>query len=87
MARLKVVTPQGISFGVPGVGYEAEMETPGPIGAEIVEVPPGSEEEFVRAARDADALYAKARRITKGMIDGLGRCKVIALGTVGGRRP
>jgi D-3-phosphoglycerate dehydrogenase len=83
VARFKVVTPQGIGLGVAGVGYEGEMETLGPIGAEIVEVPPGSEEEFVRAARDADALYAKARRITKGIIDGLERCKVIALGTVG----
>jgi len=59
------------------------METLAPIGAEIVEVPPGTEEEFVRAARDADALYAKARRITKRIIDGLERCKIIALGTVG----
>src|SRR5439155_11527726 len=35
------------------------------------------------AARDADALYAKARRITKGIIDGMSRCKLIALGSVG----
>jgi D-3-phosphoglycerate dehydrogenase len=83
VARWKVVTPQGVSFGPPGVGYEAEMEALEPIGAEIVEIPPGTEEEFVRAARDADALYAKARYITKGMIDGLERCRVIALGTVG----
>jgi D-3-phosphoglycerate dehydrogenase len=83
VARFKVVTPEGVSFGVAGVGYEAEMEALDPIGAEIVEIPNGSEEDFVRAARDADALYAKARRITKRMIDGLERCRVIALGTVG----
>jgi D-3-phosphoglycerate dehydrogenase len=83
VARFKVVTPAGISFGVPGVGYEAELEALQPIGAEIVEVPPGTEEEFIRVARDGDALYAKARRITKRMIDGLERCRVIALGTVG----
>ena len=84
MARFKVVTPAGISFGVPGVGYEAEMEALGPIGAEIVEVPAGTEEAFIEAARDADALYAKARRISKRIIDGLpARCRVIALGTVG----
>jgi D-3-phosphoglycerate dehydrogenase len=83
VARFKVVTPAGISFGVPGVGYEAEMEALAPLGAEIVEIPAGSEEAFVEAARDADALYAKARRITKRMIDGLERCRVIALGTVG----
>ncbi len=83
MARFKVMTPEGVSFGVPGVGYEAEMEALGPIGAEIVEILPGSEEAFIRAARDADAVYAKARRISKHMIDGLERCRVIALGTVG----
>jgi D-3-phosphoglycerate dehydrogenase / 2-oxoglutarate reductase len=37
----------------------------------------------VKAAHDADALYAKGRLITKRMIDGLERCKIIALGTVG----
>ena len=83
MTRFRVVTPEGVLFGPPDAGYEAEMEALGPIGAEIVEIPAGTEEEFVRAARDADALYAKARRITKRMIDGLERCHVIALGTVG----
>ncbi len=83
MARFKVVTPQGVSFGPPDVGYESEMEALGPIGAEIVEIPPGSEEDFIRAAHDADALYAKARRITKRMIEGMERCRVISLGMVG----
>jgi D-3-phosphoglycerate dehydrogenase / 2-oxoglutarate reductase len=83
VARFKVVTPEGVSFGPPDVGYDGEMEALAPIGAEIVDVPPGSEEDFIRAARDCDALYAKARRITKRMIDGLERCRVIALGTVG----
>ena len=41
------------------------MEALTPIGAEIVEVAAKSDEEFVAAARDADALYAKGRRITK----------------------
>ena len=83
MARFKVVTPAGVSFGISSVGYEPEMEALGPIGAEIVEVAAGTEDEFVRDARDADALYAKARRITRPIIDGLERCRVIALGTVG----
>ena len=83
MGRFKVVTPAGVSFGPPDVGYDGEMETLAPIGAEIVEIPAGSEEDFIQAARDADALYAKARRITGRMIDGLERCRIIALGTVG----
>jgi D-3-phosphoglycerate dehydrogenase len=83
MATFKVVTPAGVGFGMTGAGYDLEMEALGPLGVEIVEVPPGTEEEFAKAARDADALYAKGRRITKRMIDGLERCKVIALGSVG----
>jgi D-3-phosphoglycerate dehydrogenase len=83
VARFKVVTPEGAGLGLPDAGYEGEMEALGPIGAEIVEIPPGSEEDFVRAARDADALYAKVRRVSRRMIDGLERCRVIALGTVG----
>ena len=80
MAKFKVVTPAG-----PGAGadYKLEMEALDGIGAEIVEIPAGSEGDFITAARDADALYAKGRRITKGIIDGLARCKVIALGSVG----
>ena len=83
MARFKVVTPVGILFAGARAGYEGEMEALAPIGAEIVEVGAASEDDFVQAARDADALYAKGRRITKRIIDGLERCKVISLGTVG----
>jgi D-3-phosphoglycerate dehydrogenase len=63
--------------------YAGEMESLAPIGAQIVEVDAATDEEFVRAARDADALYAKGRRITRGIIDGLERCRLIACGTVG----
>jgi D-3-phosphoglycerate dehydrogenase len=59
------------------------MEALTPIDAEIFEIPPGSEDEFVQAAKDADALYAKGRPITRKMIDGLQRCKIISLGSVG----
>src|SRR5262245_18261627 len=83
VAKFKVVTPGGASYGSPSDGYKLEMEALAPLGAEIVEIAATSEDEFVRAARDADALYAKGRSITKRMIDGLERCKVIALGSVG----
>jgi D-3-phosphoglycerate dehydrogenase len=59
------------------------LEALTPIDAEIYEIPPGSEDEFVAAAKDADALYAKGRPITKKMIEGLQRCKIISLGSVG----
>lgn len=83
MARFKVVTPAGASYTTAGGGYEAELEALTPIGAEIVEIAAGGEDEFVAAARDADAVYAKGRRITGRIIAGLERCKVIALGSVG----
>jgi D-3-phosphoglycerate dehydrogenase len=83
VAKFKVVTPAGVSFTVAGAGYELEMEALAPLGAEIVEIPSGTEDEFVKMARDADALYAKGRPITKRMIDGFERCKVISLGSVG----
>jgi D-3-phosphoglycerate dehydrogenase / 2-oxoglutarate reductase len=85
MAKYKVVTQYspGISFGVSGEGYKLEMEALSPIEAEIVEVAATSEDEFISAARNADAILAKGRSITKRIIDGLEKCKVIALGSVG----
>src|SRR5947208_10265907 len=83
VAKFRIATPAGASFTVAGGGYGYEMEALAPIDAEIYEIPAGSEEEFVAAAKDADALYAKGRPITQRMINGLGRCKIIALGSVG----
>jgi D-3-phosphoglycerate dehydrogenase len=82
VAKFKVVTPTGASYTMGG-DYEHELEALTPLGAEIVEIGAKSDEEFAVDARDADALYAKGRRITKRIIDGLERCKVIALGSVG----
>src|SRR2546425_7814358 len=59
------------------------MEALAPLEAEIVEVAGKTDDDFVKDARDADALYAKGRRISKRIIDALDRCKVIALGSVG----
>ena len=85
MAKFKIVTQQaaGTSFGVSGGGYKLEIEGLGALDAEIIEVAATTEDEFIAAARDADALIAKGRPITKRIIDGLQKCKVIALGSVG----
>jgi D-3-phosphoglycerate dehydrogenase / 2-oxoglutarate reductase len=83
MTKFKIITPSADSFTMPGAGYVLEMEALQGLDAEIVEVPAGSEDAFVAAARDADALYAKGMPITKRIIDGLERCRIIALGTVG----
>jgi len=82
LAKYKVATPGGTSYGGPAT-YDYELEALTPLGAEIVEIDTKDENDFVRAARDCDALYAKGRSITKKMIDGLERCKIIALGSVG----
>ena len=85
MGRFKIVTQHApaVSFGVSGGGYKLEMEALGALDAEIVEVTGQSEDEFIAAARDADALIAKGRPLTRKIIEGLQRCKVIALGSVG----
>ena len=83
MAKFRIATPAGASFTVAGGDYGYELEALTPIDAEIYEIPAGSEDEFVAAAKDADALYAKGRRITAKMIQGLERCKIISLGSVG----
>jgi len=83
VAKFTVVTPAGVTYNAPGAGYELELEALTPIGAEIVEIAAKGEDEFIAAVRDADALYAKNRPITKKIIDGLTRCKIIALGSVG----
>jgi D-3-phosphoglycerate dehydrogenase len=82
MSKFRIVTPRGASFTVAGGGYGFEKEALDPIGAEIVEAP-ANEAEFIAAARNADAIYAKGMPITKTIIDALEKCKVITLGSVG----
>ena len=55
MAKFKVVTPGGPSYGAPGAGYEFEAEALDALGAAIVEIPPGTEDEFVKAAKESPA--------------------------------
>ena len=82
MAKFKIATPAGASFTVAGGGYDYEMEALEGMNAEIVEGP-ATEDGFVAFARDADAVYVKGMRFTKKVIDGLEKCKVLSLGSVG----
>ena len=82
MSKFRILTPKGASFTVAGGGYDYEKEALEPIGAEIIEAP-ANEAEFIAAAKNADAIYAKGMRISKTVIDALENCKVITLGTVG----
>ncbi len=82
MAKFKIATPAGASFTVAGGGYDYELEALQGMDAEIVEGP-ADEDGFVGFARDADAVYAKGMRFTKKVIDGLEKCRLIALASVG----
>jgi D-3-phosphoglycerate dehydrogenase / 2-oxoglutarate reductase len=82
MPKFRIVTPKGASFTTAGGGYAYEKEALDPIEAEIVEAP-ANEDEFIAAARTADAIYAKGIPISKKIIDALENCKVITLGSVG----
>jgi D-3-phosphoglycerate dehydrogenase len=81
VAHFKIVTTA--APGGPGKAEGPEMEALTPLGAELVEVTETAEEEFISAARDADALIGRGRPITKRIIESLEKCKVIALGSVG----
>jgi D-3-phosphoglycerate dehydrogenase len=82
MSRPRILTPAGASFTTAGGGYALEMEALEPLGAEIVECEP-TEAAFIAAAPQADAVYAKAMKFTKPMIDALTKAKVITCATVG----
>jgi D-3-phosphoglycerate dehydrogenase / 2-oxoglutarate reductase len=82
MPRFRIVTPAGASFSVAGGGYAYEMEALEGFDAEIVECP-ATQEGFITAAREADAVYAKGMRFNAQMIQALNKCRIIALGTVG----
>ncbi|MDE0444040.1 MAG: C-terminal binding protein, partial [Gammaproteobacteria bacterium] len=78
-----VQVPAGVSQDQVDAGFTLEREALDPIGARIVGVPAKTEEEFIAAAKDADAVIARGRRITREVIAGLDNCVVIGLGSVG----
>ena len=85
MAEFKVVTqkPAGVTFDLADGAYSLERLALDPIGAEIVEIDAASEDEFIAEAKDADALIARGRPITRKIIEALENCKVISLGSGG----
>ena len=85
MAKYKVVTqkPAGVTFDLADSQYLLEKESLDSIDAEIIEVDAATEDEFIASAKDADAVIARGRPITKKIIDALENCKIISLGSVG----
>lgn len=85
MAKYRIATPAGASFTVAGSSYEDEMAGLRDMGAhdaEIVEGP-ANPNGFIEFARTADAVYAKGMKFTRQVIDGLEKCRIISLGSVG----
>ena len=78
-----VQVPAGFSQDRVDAAFAIEREALDPIGAKIVGVAAKTEEEFIAAAKNADALIARGRRITRDIIAGLDNCVVIGLGSVG----
>ena len=78
-----VQVPVGVTQDRVDASFAIEREALDPIGAKIVGVPAKTEEEFIAAAKNADALIARGRRITRDIIAGLDNCVVIGLGSVG----
>ena len=72
-----------MTFDMAGSSFDLEMESLQQIGAEIIEIAAENEDEFIAVAKDADAVIARGRRISKNIIDSLENCKVISLGSVG----
>jgi D-3-phosphoglycerate dehydrogenase len=82
MPKFKIVTPAAASLTAAGGGYACEMEALEGLDAEIVECAP-TQEAFITAARDADAVYAKGMKFNMQMIEALQKCRIIALSSVG----
>ena len=78
-----VQVPAGLSQDRLDAAFAIEREALDPIGAKIVGVAAKTEEEFIAAAKNADALIARGRRISRDIIAGLDNCVVIGLGSVG----
>jgi D-3-phosphoglycerate dehydrogenase len=82
MQRPRILTPSAASFTTAGGGYSLELEALERLGAEIVECEP-TEDAFIAAAPQADAVYAKGMKFNARMIGALSKAKVITCATVG----
>ena len=74
-----------VAWGRPNrpADYALEKESLQGVDAQIVEVTAASDDEFLEGARDADALIVRGVSLSRKVIDGLERCKLIALDSVG----
>jgi len=81
--KVAVQKPSSVTFDLSSGSYDMEKIALDPIGAVIKEIDAQDEKEFIDGVRDADALIARNRRISKEIIQAMEKCKIIALGSVG----
>ena len=67
MSKYKIYTqkPSKVTFDMADGKFDLEMEALSSIDAEIIEVDAKSEDEFIEAVKDADAIIARGRKITR----------------------
>lgn len=85
MAKYKVViqiSPSTVG-SASRMNYDLEMESLRTADAEIQEIMTDDEDEFIAAAREADAIYSHRTFLSARAIESLEKCKVIATGSVG----
>lgn len=80
MAKYKIV-----GQGRPNLTGDYSFELEGLQGTEarLEEVNASSDDEFLAGARDADAIIVRGQPVSEKVIEGLEKCKIIALGSVG----
>jgi len=83
MAKFKVFAPAELGATKADGKFDFELEALTPIGAEIVEILGDDDDALIAAAKGADALYIRRRKVSKKLIDGLPNIKVISVASVG----
>jgi D-3-phosphoglycerate dehydrogenase / 2-oxoglutarate reductase len=82
MSKFLVFAPVSVPSKARGAHYPYEMEALQSVDAEIVECDK-TEDGFIAAAKEADAIYVQGATVTRRMIEALDKCRLIALGSVG----
>lgn len=79
--KFKVIVQAGSVYN--HSNYDLEREILDPIGAELIEVKSDDKNDFIKEAKNADALIAGKMQLSKEIIESLEKCKVISIGSVG----
>ena len=79
--KFKVIVQAGSVYN--HSNYDLEREILEPIGAELIELKVNNKNDFIKEAKDADALIAGKMQLSEDIIEKLETCKIISIGSVG----